>query len=29
MIVNGNVPVWVTIYAVDGSFTKLRAEVPG
>ena len=29
MIVNGGVPVYVTIYAVDGSFTKLRAEVPG
>jgi len=29
MIMAGNVPVWVTIYAVDGNFTALRAEIPG
>jgi hypothetical protein len=29
LIRQGNVPVFVTIYAIDGNFTSLRVEVPG
>jgi hypothetical protein len=29
LIRQGNVPVFVSIYAIDGTFTSLRVEVPG
>lgn len=29
LILQGNVPVYVTIHAIDGNFTSLRVEVPG
>ncbi len=29
LVVQGNVPVYVTLYAVDGNFTRLTVDVPG
>lgn len=29
LIVQGNVPVYVTIYGTGGNFTSLRVDIPG